>query len=311
MARSASSRLHLAPKNMTALLDAHRNPDLDRSPVEVMQRLKCDFVPVLETVHDQRGQVIEGVNNIVAPGGRSLGTSGDRFTPMGMPKLAEVCGKLQEAIPATRMLAGWQTGGGARYGYRLMLGEAKAVAKPGDLMGLFIDVVGSNDCSTTWSVSSAIVRLICSNGMTKSDNLSYSFGRHTMNAELKINQSMIRSIVEITSGGHESLNQIAGLANKPMSEMQVRQFFAAYAAKMEAKNDDRARQMVTDLITLMGRETQAMAMTNGVATAWTAYNAITEYNSYSGTRDYAAAFFRQLGGNHINANEVAYDLLAA
>jgi len=311
MARSTSSRLHLAPKNMSRLLDSSVNPDLGADPVTVMKRLKCDFIPTLEPVFDSRGVALEGLNNIVGPEGRSLGTSGDRFRPLGMPKLAEMAGKLIESVPGTRMLAGWQVGNARKYGYRLSVGESRAVANRGDIMGLFLDITGGNDCGTTWGIQGSVIRLACTNGMTASESLSTTFGRHTINADIKITDAVINAVMAINDKGLSLVSDIAALASKPMSELQIRSFLQAFAARREPKNEDRAKQLVSDLIRLMGSETQQLAMTNGVATAYTLYNAITEYNTYAGARNYETAFLNNIAGNNIESNAVAYEMLAA
>jgi hypothetical protein len=309
MARSTSTRIHLAPRNSSFLFDATKNPDLDRTPLEVADRLKINWVPSLEPVYDSRGHKLEGLNNIVTPEGRSLGTSGDRFKPLGMPALAGIAESLMEAVPSARMIAGWQVDGGAKYGYRLSVGKTVNVANRNDLIACFIDLVGGSDGRTTWAIQGSVLRLVCTNGMTNSETLVSTFGRHTTNAEIKLNHAMVQSVFEIIAKGGDLVNNITDLAGKPMSEMDIQKFFKAYAAKIEPKNEARAKQMVDDLSTLMGSETQMAALSNGQATAYTVYNAITELSTYGSSRDYRTAFLRQLGGNHIESNKVAYELL--
>lgn len=310
--RSTSSRLHLSAKDSRNLLDPTKNSHLGKSPAELANALGVDYTPVLEPIFDVRGQKLANINNIVNPKtGHSLGTAGDRFKPLGAPGLCAIAETVIQNVSQAKMLYGWQIEGGKKYGFKMLIGGVREVVNKGDTIGMFLDIYGGSDGHTPWSIRGSLLRLVCTNGMAAHNLFHTNWGRHTLNADIKISNATLRSINAIAENSDTMIGQIADLAHKPMTEVEALAFFRAYSKRMEPSNEAKADQMVRDLFRLMGNDTQTMSMVNGQMNAYQAYNSITEYNSFAGVRDYKSAFLNQISGNYIDANAAAFDLLAA
>jgi hypothetical protein len=309
--RSTSSRLHLSARNMMKLMNPETNPDYGTTPTKAMDRLGINWTPKMEPVFDSKGNALPGCNNIVAPDGRSLGISGDRYLPAGAPKLASIAEGILK-MPKTKMLAAWTLNGGGKFGFRLLVGDVKPITKNvGDEIARVIDLFGGSDNATCWAIRQSVVRLICSNGMTAGIDEFVSMGRNTLNSDFRINDAAIRMISNLNEKNLTYMDDLAALAEKPLSEMELRKFFEDYAKKVEEKKN-RADQLVQDLLTLMRSDTQRMALDDmGRATKWTAFNAVSELNMYGSFRTQEASFLHGLNQGYVENNAIAYEMLAA
>lgn len=307
--RRLTSRVRLNQMDSRWLL-SDKNPDLGQSPQTVLTRLGMNWIPSLEPVHDVRGRVIPDSRNIVRPDGSSLGIVGERFAPMGAPRLGEVCDQILEAVPSSTLLRGWQVGGGAKYGFKIRVGNPLVVGDPkvGDITSIVLNLIGGNDGLTRWSLTGSITRLVCTNGMENSFLEAKVFGKHTEGGLNRLQSGWESALTRLVSKAETELGGLRLLAEKKFSALGANQWLAEFVRTgMGLKEANQIDRQMADFQTLLqSRETQLGA--TGI-TGWQLYNAITAYSTYGSHRTYEGVLLSSVRSEGASLNQLAYQSL--
>jgi hypothetical protein len=307
--RRLTSRVRLAQMDSTWLL-SEKNPDLGQSPETVLNRLGVNWTPELETVHDVRGRVIPDSRNIVRPDGTSLGIVGERFAPMGAPKLGAVCSQILDEVPDAVLLRGWQIDRGAKYGFKIRVGNPLIIGSPkiGDLTAIVLNLTGGNDGLTRWSLTGSITRLVCTNGMTTNALEARVFGKHTEGGSNRLQAGWDGAVRQLVAKAETEMGGLRLLAEKSFSPLGASQWLADFVRTgMGLKEANQIDRQIADFHSLLtSRETMMGAE---AITAWHLYNAVTAYTTYGSHRTYEGVLLSGIENEGAEINRLAYDSL--
>lgn len=255
-----------------------------------LQAAGLDYTVALEPLYLGDGRTVDTHRSVVrvVPGGVSvpLGVVGDTYTAVQNSAAAEPLQALMD-LGCTVAAAG-ALGQGERCWCLIQLpADTTVQAVPGDDNRGYFLLHWSHDASTGVNGRLTVIRVVCQNTLsaaTASGRDQFSI-RHTTSAARRLDEaaSLLKSLM---AAMRETGDTFAALAAKRLSP----QALAAYIEAVVPNTDPKAttiapviqsrRDTIARLIHLgQGADlaNQLIDTTGGAASAWAAYNAITEY----------------------------------
>lgn len=206
---------------------------------------------------------------------KALGVVGNRYTPIQNTDAFDLLNNIVDESGANFDSAGTLNGGQRCYITMKMPNTIK-VANGGDAIETYLNCMNSHDGSSSFTIHTTFLRLVCTNGMKGFVQGSSINLRHTANAVMKVQEA--REALQIVFQQQEEFQtQVEALLNTEMSNSQYKKFVEALvpeapedASVRKSNSVDRVRG---DLMGLWTAPTQEIVKN----TAWAAYSAVVEY----------------------------------
>lgn len=194
----------------------------------------------------------------------------------------------------------YEVDGGKRVIVEAILGQFDA--KVGDVIEKRAKLINSFNGTNSFTISFEALRLVCSNGMTRSEKESSIKVRHTKNHDLRIQESF-RILGYADKSYEKFMQQCRILAERRVDKIMVEQFLN----DLLGENDSTRKVNQKNEIERLFNE----GLGNNGATAWDLYNGATEYFDHHKGRDEEKRLASSLVGSSKDLKTKAFNLALA
>jgi len=170
------------------------------------------------------------------------------------------------------------------------------VIKVGDEVARQIKIINGFNGKHSLSVEFSMLRLVCTNGMVRSERESVMRFKHTIHIQNRMEVAL--RVFDESLGFHEEFIRMSKLlSEKAVDKTMVEKFLNNLYG--DAKQNDKKKEIITDLF--------QNGQGNKGETLWDLYNGVTEYVDFYHGKDEKRNDFANFGSGH-KLKEKAFDL---
>lgn len=164
------------------------------------------------------------------------------------------------------------------------------------------------DGSTPYGYTGYAVRLVCSNGMARSENIATYSVRHTSKFEFRAD-TLRSQMMQLISASQTQAQEYKLLAAKKLTANQLKTYIRnVFELPESPENSTKAENKINRVITLLDTQRGLSLVPAIRGTAWQGYNAVTEYLTHESGRNEQSRLESNMFGENMRINKRALNL---